>query len=63
MALSAILEGKVRHALFGKNEQVDLCDDEKKILKILSDEYSRYTKQDIEKALRNKQFKEVCCDK
>ena len=45
--------------LFGKNEQDNLTADEKKALKILSNEYDRLTEDEIKIAIRSCQFKEI----
>ena len=46
-------------ALFGKNEQDNLTADEKKALKILSNEYDRLTNDEIKTAIRSSQFMEI----
>ncbi len=45
--------------LFAKNEQDNISPDEKKALKILSDEYVRLTESEIRKSIENKNFVEV----
>ena len=49
--------------LFGKNEQDNLTADEKKALKILSDEYDQLTENEIKVLTRNNKFKEIDYDK
>ena len=48
--------------LFGKNEQDNLTSDEKKALKILSNEYDQLTNNEINAAIKNKQFREIPYD-
>jgi len=48
--------------LFGKNEQENLEQDEKKVLKILSDEYDNLTEKEIKKNIQNKQFEVIKYD-
>jgi len=45
--------------LFGKNEQDNLDQDEKKVLKILSEEYDQLTDVEIEQGIKNKQFEVI----
>lgn len=45
--------------LFAKNEQDDLIPDEKKALKILSNEYDKLTEDEIQKMINKKTFLEV----
>ncbi len=49
--------------LFGKNEQNNLTADEHKALKILSNEYNKFTEKEIDAAIKNNQFKEIHHDK
>ncbi|MCD4780542.1 MAG: type II toxin-antitoxin system RelE/ParE family toxin [Candidatus Omnitrophica bacterium] len=49
--------------LYGKNEQANVTDDDKKALKILSREYDFLTEDEIKKAIKLKIFKEVQYDK
>jgi hypothetical protein len=48
--------------LFGKNEQDDINADERRALKILSDEYDRLTENEIGTLLKNNQLKEIVYD-
>lgn len=48
--------------LFGKNEQDNLSADEKKALKILSDEYDRLAEAEIKVLIKKNQFKEIAYD-
>lgn len=48
---------------YGKNEQANVTDDDKKALKILSREYDFLTEDEIKKAIKLKIFKEVQYDK
>ncbi len=48
--------------LFGKNEQGNLDPEEKKALKILSEEYDRLTDAEIEQSIKNKQFEVIQYD-
>ena len=48
--------------LFSKNEQDNLGSDEKKALKLLSEDYSNHTESDINTKIRNKVFKEINYD-
>ena len=48
--------------LFGKNEQDNLDHDEKRTLKILSQEYDKLTDADIEQNIKNKQFEVIAYD-
>lgn len=45
--------------LFAKNEQDNLTSDEKKVLKILSDEYNELTESEIQERINKKTFLEV----
>ena len=45
--------------LFGKNEQDNLTADEKKALKIWSDEYNQLTEDEIRVLVKNNKFKEI----
>lgn len=49
--------------LFGKNEQDNLTSDEKKALKILSDEYDQLTEDEIKTLIKNNKFKEINYDR
>ena len=49
--------------LFGKNEQANLTTDEKRVLKIWSDEYDRLTEEEIKALIKNNKFKEINYDK
>ncbi|MCK5215564.1 MAG: type II toxin-antitoxin system RelE/ParE family toxin [Candidatus Omnitrophica bacterium] len=49
--------------LFGKNEQDNLTSDEKKALKILSDEYDQLTGDEIKTLIKNNKFKEINYDR
>ena len=48
--------------LFGKNEQDNLDQDEKQVLKILSNEYECLTESEIKKNIKNKQFEVIKYD-
>ena len=48
--------------LFSKNEKDNLGQDEKKALKLLSEDYSNHTESDINTKIRNKIFKEINYD-
>jgi hypothetical protein len=48
--------------LFSKNEKDNLSQDEKKALKLLSEDYSNHTESDINTKIRNKVFKEINYD-
>ena len=48
--------------LFPKNEKVHLSQDEKKALRLLSEDYSNHTESDINTKIRNKVFKEINYD-
>ena len=48
--------------LFSKNEQDNLGPDEKKALKLLSEDYSSHTERDINTKIRNKVFREINYD-
>ena len=49
--------------LFSKNEKDNLNQDEKKALKLLSEDYSNHTKSDIKTKIINKIFKKINYDK
>ena len=49
--------------LFTKNEQDNLTDDEKKALKILSNEYDQLTGAEIDAAIQIRYFKEIEYDR
>ncbi len=49
--------------LFEKNEQDNLTADEKKALKILSEEYAQLTESEINILIKNNKFKEIDYDK
>jgi len=48
--------------LFSKNEKDNLSQDEKKALKLLSEDYSNHTESDINTKIRNNVFKEINYD-
>ena len=48
--------------LFSKNEQDNLSQDEKKALKLLSEDYSNHTESEINTKIRNNDFKEINYD-
>ena len=48
--------------LFAKNEQDNLDQDEMKVLKYLSDEYSKLSDKVIDERIKDKGFKEVQYD-
>jgi hypothetical protein len=48
--------------LFGKNEQDNLTEDEKRASRILSNEYERLTDDEINMMVRKNQFKEIYYD-
>lgn len=48
--------------LFSKNEKDNLSQDEKKALKLLSEDYSNHTESEINTKIRNKVFKEISYD-
>ena len=49
--------------LFGKNEQANLTTEEKKALKILSQEYDQLTAGEIKALIRNTTFEEIHYDR
>jgi len=49
--------------LFAKNEQDDLSWDERRALKVWSNEYDGLTEDDLRKAVENKSFTEIKYDK
>ncbi|MHA1558458.1 MAG: type II toxin-antitoxin system RelE/ParE family toxin [Alphaproteobacteria bacterium] len=49
--------------LFSKNEQTSISNDEKKALKILSNEYDKLTDSQIKTLIKNKTFMEINNDK
>ncbi len=48
--------------LFSKNEKDNLSQDEKKALKLLSEDYSNHTESEINTKIKNKVFKEIYYD-
>ena len=49
--------------LFAKNEQDDLSSDERRALKVWSNEYDGLTEDELRKAVENKSFTEIKYDK